>query len=154
MALAKIVVDGIVTKAPEKRFTQNNLPITSFTININQNDETLVRAFIMGNAAETVAETIGTGDRVLVEGRPQIEILKTEDSKEKRVVEINASLVEKIGTVTSVASATAAQSAPAAKPQPAAEPKPAAPTKEKEEIVQFADEEIVEDLIDEDEIPF
>jgi len=150
MALAKIVVDGIVTKAPEKRFTQNNLPITSFTMNINQNDETLVRAFIMGNAAETVADTISNGDRVLVEGRPQIEILKAEDGKEKRVVEINASLVEKIGAVTSVASATA-PSAPAAKPQTAAAAKP---TAAKEEIVQFADEEIVEDLISEDEIPF
>lgn len=150
MALAKIVVDGTVTKAPEKRFTQNNLPITSFVININQNDETLVRTFIMGNAAETVAETISTGDRVLVEGRPQIEILKTEDGKEKRVVEINASLVEKIGAVTSAGNASSASSAPKAQAAPAAKPTAAA----KEEIVQFADEEIIEDLISEDEIPF
>ncbi len=149
MALAKIVVDGIVTKAPEKRFTQNNLPITSFTININQNDETLVRAFIMGNAAETVADTISAGDRVLIEGRPQIEILKTDDGKERRVVEINASLVEKIGSVTSAGN-TATPGVQ--KPQAAAATKPTAA--KKEEIVQFADEEIVEDLINEDEIPF
>ena len=145
MALAKIVVDGIVTKAPEKRFTQNNLPITSFTININQNDETLIRVFIMGNAAETVADTIGSGDRVLIEGRPQIEILKTEDGKEKRVVEINASLVEKIGAVTSAGNAAMQKPAASASPKPQAA---------KEEIVQFASEEIVEDLINEDEIPF
>ncbi len=150
MALAKIVVDGIVVKAPEKRFTQNNLPITSFTININQNDETLVKTFIMGNAAETVAETVSVGDVVIVEGRPQIEILKSEDGREKRVVEINASLVEKLGAGGPIAaSASKAPSSNATKTTTAT--KPAAT---KEEIVQFADEEIVEDLINEDEIPF
>lgn len=141
MALAKIVVDGIVVKAPEKRFTQNNLPITSFTMDINPTDETLIRVFVMGNMAERTADTVNAGDRVIVEGRPQIEALKTNDGKEKRVVEINASLVEKIGEGTLTA-------ATASKPAPAK-----APAKTKE-IVQFSDDEIVEDLINEDEIPF
>lgn len=141
MALAKIVVDGVVVKAPEKRFTQNNLPITSFTMDINPTDETLIRVFVMGNMAERTADTVNAGDRVIVEGRPQIEALKTGDGKEKRVVEINASLVEKIGEGAPVA-------ATASKPAPAK-----APAKTKE-IVQFSDDEIVEDLINEDEIPF
>ena len=35
MTLAKITVSGKITKNPEKRFTQNNLAITSFVIDVN-----------------------------------------------------------------------------------------------------------------------
>ena len=34
MALAKAVVTGTVYRAPEKRFTQNNIPVSSFVLNI------------------------------------------------------------------------------------------------------------------------
>ena len=32
MALAKAVVTGTVFRAPEKRFTQNNVPVSSFVL--------------------------------------------------------------------------------------------------------------------------
>ena len=131
MALAKIVVDGIVVKTPEKRFTQNNLPITNFSLNINQKEETLVRVIAIGNLAEVTAQEIT--NRVIVDGRLQVETFKTQDVKDKRIIEIKASTIEKIG---------AAQ---------ALTPKA---TSKSENIVQFADQELVEDLIDEDEIPF
>lgn len=133
MALAKIVVDGIVVKTPEKRFTQNNLPITNFTLNINQKDETLVRVIAIGNLAEVTSQEITSGDRVIVDGRLQVETFKTQDGKDKRIIEINASTVEKIGATQELTQKAAPKS---------------------ENIVQFADKELVEDLIDEDEIPF
>ena len=133
MALAKIVVDGIVVKTPEKRFTQNNLPITNFTLNINQKEETLVRVIAIGNLAEVTAQEITKDDRVIVDGRLQVETFKTQDGKDKRIIEINASTIEKIGSTQELA--------------PKATPK-------SENIVQFADQELVEDLIDEDESPF
>lgn len=133
MALAKIVVDGIVVKNPEKRFTQNNLPITNFTLNINQKEETLVRVIAIGNLAEVTAQEITAGNRVIVDGRLQVETFKTQDGKDKRIIEINASTVEKIGSSQELAPKSAPKS---------------------ENIVQFADQELVEDLIDEDEIPF
>ncbi|MBR1976923.1 single-stranded DNA-binding protein [bacterium] len=133
MALAKIVVDGIVVKTPEKRFTQNNLPITNFTLNINQKEETLVRVIAIGNLAEVTAQEIAANDRVIVDGRLQVETFKTQDGKDKRIIEINASTIEKIGGTQELT--------------PKAAPK-------NENIVQFADQELVEDLIDEDEIPF
>ena len=34
MALAKAVVTGTVFRAPEKRFTQNNIPVSSFVLNV------------------------------------------------------------------------------------------------------------------------
>ena len=133
MALAKIVVDGIVVKTPEKRFTQNNLPITNFTLNINQKEETLVRVVAIGNLAEVTAQEITKDDRVIVDGRLQVETFKTQDGKDKRIIEINASTIEKICSTQELAPKTTTKS---------------------ENIVQFADQELVEDLIDEDEIPF
>ena len=34
MTLAKITITGKITKAPEKRFTQNNVALTSFVISV------------------------------------------------------------------------------------------------------------------------
>ena len=138
MTLAKIVADGVVVKAPEKRFSSNNVAITNLTINLNQGEETLVRVVSMGNLAETVESTIKVGDRILIDGRLQVETYKTQDGKDKRVIQINASTVEKIGATTTVGTSAPVQSAKS----------------ESDTIVQFADKEIVEDLIDEDEIPF
>ena len=84
MALAKIVVTGTITTNPEKRFTQSNIPITSFAIDINPNDETIVRVVALGALAERIADAVKLGDTVIVDGRPQIEIVKTTSGKDKR----------------------------------------------------------------------
>lgn len=135
MSLAKIVVTGTVTKNPEKRFTQNNLAVTSFVMDINREDETLVRVIAVGALADRTADTVKTGDVVIVDGRLQTENVKTTSGKDKKNVSITAAAVEKI----SGAQSNQSQAQPAQKP---------------EAIVQFATEEIAEDLIDEDEIPF
>ena len=134
MTLAKIFVTGKVVKNPEKRFTQNDLAITSFTIDVNPQDESLVRVFTMGNLADTVEQTVKMGDSVIVEGRLQTNTFKTTSGKDKKIFEINASTVEKI-----TGGSTQQTQTPAA---------------QKENLVQFATEEISQDLIDEDEIPF
>ena len=133
MTLAKIFVTGKVVKNPEKRFTQYDLAITSFTIEVNPQDESLVRVFTMGNLADTVEQTVKMGDSVIVEGRLQTNTFKTTSGKDKKIFEINASTVEKMSGSTSGAQTSTAQ---------------------KENLVQFATEEISENLIDEDEIPF
>ena len=133
MTLAKIFITGKVVKNPEKRFTQNDLPITSFTIDVNPQEESLVRVFTMGNLAETVEQTVKEGDSVIVEGRLQTNTFKTSNGRDKKIFEINASTVEKM---------SGSQSSPQAS------------TAQKENLVQFATEEISENLIDEDEIPF
>lgn len=139
MTLAKIFVTGKVVKAPEKRFTQNDIPITGFCVDVNPQDESIVRAYIMGNAAETVEQTVKLGDDVLIEGRLQTNSVKMTNGKDKKVFEINATTVEKISV--SSASNTSA-------------PSSTKNSSGKEDLVQFATEEISEDLIDEDEIPF
>lgn len=160
MTLAKITVSGTVVKNPEKRFTQNNLAITSFVMDVNPQDETLVRVFALGNLADRAADMLKMGDTVLVDGRLQTANAKTTNGKERKIIEINASSVDKISILSeggnsgyssySQNSAPAAQAAPQTMQRaPQAQAQPA-----QKEIVQFAVDEISEDLIDEDEIPF
>lgn len=159
MTLAKITVSGTVVKNPEKRFTQNNIAITSFVMDVNPQDETLVRVFALGNLADKAADMLKMGDTVLVDGRLQTASAKTTNSRERKIIEISASSVDKISILSEGGNsgyssygqnAAPAQTAPQnMQPAPQAQTQPA-----QKEIVQFAVDEISEDLIDEDEIPF
>lgn len=168
MTLARITVSGKVTKNPEKRFTQNNLAITSFVMDIYPQDETLVRVLALGGLADRAAESIKMGDTVLVDGRLQTASVKSTNGKERKIIEINASGIEKVVFEESMGSAGYGQNAgqnmgytgnsgaqnynqPQAQKQSAPQP---AQNNAPSDIVQFAVDEISEDLIDEDEIPF
>lgn len=153
MTLAKITVSGKITKNPEKRFTQNNLPVTSFVMDINPQDETLVRVLSLGALAERSADNLKLGDTVIVDGRLQTNTAKSTNGKEKRIIEINASTVEKVtfeNEGTGYSGNTGSSNYRAQAPQASAPQNNA----KSSDIVQFAVEEISEDLIDEDEIPF
>lgn len=134
MTLAKAFITGAVVKAPEKRFTQNDMAIAGFTINFDPANEGLIRIVAFGQLAETISSTINIGDNVAVEGRLQINSYKLPNGKDKKVFEISANSVEKI-------SATQGATNPSAVAQ-------------NDNIVSFNQDEIAQDLIDEDEIPF
>ena len=137
MSLARATISGTVYRAPEKRFTSNNVPITGFTININPDDETLIRVIAKGNLADTMVNSINKGDNIVVEGRLQNNTIKAEDGSEKRIVEIDASSFEKIGGSSVSASKSVSSN-----------------MSESEQIVKFGADEFSESLIGEDEIPF
>lgn len=132
MSLAKAVISGTVYRAPEKRFTSNNVPISAFALNISETDESLVRVVAKGNLAETIAETVSKGERVIVEGRLQNNTVKNEDGSEKKIVEIDAFAIEKLAGGTPSASSA----------------------KSPDSLVQFGQTDFSDDLIGEDEIPF
>lgn len=135
MALAKAVVTGSVYRTPEKRFTQNNVPISSFVLNIGDREEMLLRVISKRQALDEIVSSLGKDDRVLVEGRLQITTVKNENGNDRKIFEIDANSVEPMGVVTG--SGTAATSS------------------SNEEIVKFAkEEEFADELIGEDEIPF
>ena len=136
MTLAKAFVSGVVVKAPEKRFTQNDMAIAGFTLNIDSQTETLVRVVAFGQLADTIASTISQGDSVAVEGRLQVNAFKMPNGKDKRVFEINANSVEKMGASSGVT------------------PSISSSVSNNQNIVSFSEEEVAQDLIDEDEIPF
>ena len=135
MCLAKAFVSGTVVKAPEKRFTQNDIAIAAFTVNVDKNAQTLIRVSTFGQLAETVSSMLNVNDNVAIEGRLQVNTYKTPSGKDKKVFEITANAVEKMsGSSASVQNQT---------------------MQNEGNIVSFEQQAApVEDLIDEDEIPF
>jgi len=129
MSIAKAVVTGTVYRTAEKRFTQNNVAVSAFVLNISDREETLLRVISKRQALEEVVDSIAKGDRVLVEGRLQTATVKMDDGSEKRIYEIDANTIEKIsGEQVNVSSS--------------------------EDIVKFESDDLSNELISEDEIPF
>lgn len=133
MSLAKAVVTGTVFRAPEKRFTQNNVPVSAFVLNIGDREEMLIRVVVRRNALDEVVSAISKGDKILVEGRLQITTVKNDSGAERRIYEIDANTIETMGASTGA---------------------PAASSNSSEDIVKFSQEEFSDELIGEDEIPF
>ena len=131
MSIAKSVVTGTVYRAPEKRFTQNNIAVSSFILNIGESEEILIRVISRRQSLDDVIDSIDKGERVLVEGRLQTATAKMDDGSEKRIYEIDANSIEKLqsGSVNSAVSAS-------------------------EDIVKFESDDFANELIGEDEIPF
>ena len=97
MSLAKAVVTGIVYKTPKTGYTQNNVAVSSFVLNIGTTDEILVRVISKRQAVEEVVSSLSKNQKVLVEGRLQNGISKMDDGTEKRVFEIEAATIELMG---------------------------------------------------------
>ena len=133
MSLAKAVVTGTVYRAPEKRFTQNNIAVSAFVLNIGDREEILIRVVSRRQALDEIIDNIEKGERVLVEGRLQTATVKMDDGSEKRIYEIDANTIEKLG-----------EGAMA----------PASSKFGTEEIVKFDSDDLSNELIGEDEIPF
>ena len=130
MTIAKAVVTGSVYRTPEKRFTSNDVAISTFVLDIGEKDETLIRVISKKTVLDGIISSFNKGDRVLVEGRLQIANAKMDDGSERKIYEIEASTVEKMSG--------------------------SAPTQQNnnEEIVKFAQEDFSDELIGEEEIPF
>ena len=131
MSIAKSVVTGTVYRAPEKRFTQNNIAVSSFILNIGESEEILIRVISRRQSLDDVIDSIDKGDRVLVEGRLQTATAKMDDGSEKRIYEIDANSIEKLQAGST-----------------------STPVSSGENIVKFESDDFANELIGEDEIPF
>ena len=132
MSIAKAVVTGTLYRAPEKRYTQNNVAVSAFVLNIGEREETLIRVLSKRNALDEIVSSLTKGERVLVEGRLQTATVKSDDGTERRIYEIDANTIERLG-------------------------ESSAPSSQKfgtEEIVKFESDDLSNELINEDEIPF
>jgi single-stranded DNA-binding protein len=132
MSLAKAVVTGFVFRAPEKRFTQNNIPVSSFVLNIGEREEMLLRVIVRRTSLDEIVSSISKDDKVLVEGRLQITTVKSDTGADRRIFEIDANTIELLGATSPSVSSSSSNS----------------------DIVKFSNEEFAEELIGEDEIPF
>ena len=133
MTIAKAVVTGTIYRAPEKRFTSNDVAIWAFVLDIGEKDEILIRVISKRNILDGIVSSMNKGDRALVEGRLQITNAKMDDGSERKIYEIDANTIEKMGASSGGSSV---------------------PSTNNGEIVKFAQEEFSDELIGEDEIPF
>ena len=132
MSLAKAVVTGSVFRAPERRFTQNNIPVSSFVLNIGEREEMLIRVVVRRTSLDETVSSISKDDRVLVEGALQVTTVKSESGNDRKIFEINANTIELMGAGAPVVS----------------------PASNDTEITKFDQEEFADELIGEDEVPF
>lgn len=137
MTLAKAVVTGIVYKTPKTGFTQNNVAVSSFVMNIGTQDEILVRVISKRQSLEEVVSSLSKNQKVLVEGRLQNGISKMDDGTEKKVFEIEAATIELMGGSSSSAGSSSDDG----------------------DILTFGDMEISSEsntdvLLDDEEVPF
>lgn len=139
MSVAKAVVTGTVYRAPEKRFTQNNVAVSDFVIDIDNG--TLIRVVSKRSFLDNVVDSTLKGDRVLVEGRLQVAVVKADNGEEKRIFEIDANTIEKMGGGAASSDAVSAGVTASSKFGT-------------EEIVKFESDDFSNELIGEDEIPF
>ena len=133
MSIAKAVLSGTVYRNPEKRFTGNNIPVTSFTLNIDEKEQSLIRVIARGNNAETLEQAVSKGDKVVIEGRLQVSTIQGDDGNEKKVMEIDMSSFEVLSSSQSPSTSS---------------------TKSADEVVKFSEVEMDDVLIGEEEIPF
>ena len=132
MSLAKAVLSGTVYRNPEKRFTGNNIPVTTFTLNIDEKEQSLIRVIARGNNAETLEQAVSKGDKIVIEGRLQVSTVQGDDGNEKKVMEIDMSSFEVLSSSQS----------------------PSTSSKSADEVVKFSEVEMDDVLIGEEEIPF
>lgn len=139
MALAKAVITGTIVRTPEERFTQNNVSISSFVVSVEERNAEpfMLRVISKRKSLQEVISTLSKADRVLVEGALQITSVKDERGNERRVFELDANSVEKIGGASAVS---------------------AAALDANESIVKYSDSDEsfddVNELINEEEVPF
>lgn len=140
MSLAKATISGTITKAPEKRFTSNNVAIASFPLDFSEieGEQNIIYVRAIGNLAQKVFEQLKKNDKVVVEGRLLMISIKSEDGQtERKVAEIDISSFEKI------------QSANASRKNNSNNIE-----EQDNNVVEFAEEEFSDELLGEDEIPF
>lgn len=140
MSISKAVLMGKVVRDPEKRFTQANIPVTTFTINVEtkrSDGPNLVRVITWRNLAETVSDQVKKGTKVIVDGRLQVNSYKDSTGADKKGMELDAVAVEIVSAQQKASSAPPEEDLSGDVPPPSAD-----------------DYNITDDLINEEEIPF
>ena len=115
----KIILLGRLTKDPEVRYTQSGKVVTQFTLAVDRpyaaadgkQEADFIPVVIWGKSAELAGNSLGKGQRALVEGRVQIRSYDANDGAKRWVTEVIADRFEFIERKAD------AQPAPPAQPQ-------------------------------------
>ena len=139
MTLAKATVSGTVYRQPEQRYTQNNIEVWGFVLNIDDREETLVRVVSKRKMLSDILKEVKIGDRVLVDGRLQVASSKTPEGAERKFFEIDANEIELLGAGNMKVTMQ----------------EPSYQAETSKDVVTFAEADFTEEeLLDDEEIPF
>lgn len=102
--LNNVIVAGNLTKDPVFRETSNNTPVANFHIAANrrykdsanqwQEDVCYVGVVAWNKLADSCKNRLGKGSAVLVDGELQSRTFKTDDGKNRTIVEIKAKRIQ------------------------------------------------------------
>lgn len=104
MSFAKATLSGTLVSEPEKRFTPNNIAVTSFNIQVENpaigakavtTEPFLVKVTCWRNLAEAVT-VLQKGDSILVDGKLIMNSFQTQEGVQKKLFEVEASTVDKL----------------------------------------------------------
>ena len=98
----KIILLGRLTKDSEVRYTQSGKVVTQFTLAVDRpfaaadgkKEADFIPVVIWGKSAELAGNSLGKGQRVLVEGRVQIRNYDANDGSKRWVTEVIADRFE------------------------------------------------------------
>lgn len=98
----KIILLGRLTKDPEVRYTQSGKVVTQFTLAVDRpfaavdgkKEADFIPVVIWGKSAELAGNSLGKGQRALVEGRVQIRSYDANDGSKRWVTEVIADRFE------------------------------------------------------------
>lgn len=167
MSLSRIVVSGIVSSEPEKRFTpNNNIAVTNFLLAVpslaNKSagaaGETIqIKVTCWRQLADAAVEQVRAEDIVLIEGKLMINTYQSPDGTQKKAFEIDASTISKLsGVPQALLVASAAPSSGVGAKTPAYVSSQVARAEEELASVKGApySDFSEQDLFTEDDIPF
>lgn len=102
----RIVLIGRLTRDPELRYTQSNMPVASFSIAVdrnfaNQNGERetdFINIVVWRRQAESCKNYLTKGSQVAIDGRLQIRSYDGQDGQKRYITEVVADNVQFLGT--------------------------------------------------------
>jgi len=107
--LNSVMVAGNLTKDPTFRETSNNTPVVNFHVAVNrrykdssnqwQEDVCYVGVVAWNKLADSCRERLTKGSAVLIDGELQSRTFKTDDNKNRTIVEIKAKRIQFLNKV-------------------------------------------------------
>ncbi len=100
----KVILLGRLTREPEVKYTQSGKCVAQFTLAVDrpfanqdgQREADFIPVVIWGKPAELVGNTVGKGQRVLVEGRMQVRSYDDKQGNKHYITEVIAERFEYI----------------------------------------------------------
>lgn len=90
--LNHVALQGRLVRDPELRQTGNGVSITSFTLAVNDRDDTYyIDCTAWRGTAETICKYLGKGRQIVVEGALKTRAWEDKDGNKRKAVEVNVS---------------------------------------------------------------